>query len=342
MKWQARVTMSVSAFRVLILAAGAYLLGDLRTLILLLLVIALLKLLLLLGYVARVHGLGAPWLNREMFLNQIRGSAPFGISSALYGLRVQADQWVAASLFTLQSFAAFSVASVLGPLVGLFRQSFNHAFLPSMSRFQAEGNLRGMLALNSRANVMVGVMVYPLLAFAFVFAEEIVTLIYTSTYVEAAAVMRVYIIGLAAFVVEVVSIMLLLKEGAYALRINVLIFVLSVGLSWLAAHHLGLAGAAAGSVFAIYCDRFATLSRIAKQTGIPLRQLQDWGTLGLLILFSALAAALAWIITNHFVLNSVMLRLLVGSTVLAAAYALLPIVFGMGRGWLVAACNPQS
>ena len=35
---------------------------------------------------------------------------------------------------------------------------------------QAAGDHPGMLALNSRANCMVALMVYPLLAFAFVFA----------------------------------------------------------------------------------------------------------------------------------------------------------------------------
>ena len=39
-----------------------------------------------------------------------------------------------------------------------------------------------MLDLNSRANIMVATIVYPLLAFAFAFAEDLVTLVYTATY----------------------------------------------------------------------------------------------------------------------------------------------------------------
>ena len=66
-----------------------------------------------------------------------------------------------------------------------------------MSRMQAAGDVRGMLELNSRANVMVGTLLYPLLAFAFAFADELVTLVYTAAYLEAAPVMRVYIVGMA-------------------------------------------------------------------------------------------------------------------------------------------------
>ena len=120
------------------------------------------------------------------------------LSNALYALRAQADQWVAASLFALSSFAAFSIAAVVGHVVHIFRHSVIEAFLPTMSRLQAAGDVRGMMKMNSRANVMVGTLLYPLLAFAFVFAEEIVTLVYTAAYVEAAPVMRVYIVGMVA------------------------------------------------------------------------------------------------------------------------------------------------
>ena len=341
--WQARVTMSLSLLRALVLAAAAYLTGDLQVLILLLVAFALLKLLLLLGYIAKAHGLNGPWLERHAFVGQLRYAAPFGLSSGLYALRSQADQWVAAALFAIGSFAAFTIAAVLAPMVNLFRLSVNHAFLPSMSRLEAAGDIQGMLKLNSHANVIVGALVYPLLTFAFVFAEELVTIIYTGAYIEAAPVMRVYIVSLAAFVVEVVSIMLLLKEGAFSLRLNLLVIFISVALSWIAAQRFGLPGAAAGSVVAIYIDRIVTLKRIAVRTGIPFFRLQDWRTLALLLLFSAISATLAWAVTGYFFTSGgVIVRLSVGAIVMVAAYGVLPIMFGLGRGWLVAIGNPES
>ena len=121
--------------------------------------------------------------------------------------------------------------------------------MPSMSRMQAAGDVRGMMEMNSRANVMVGTLLYPLLAFAFVFAEDIVTLVYTAAYVEAAPVMRVYIVGMAgAWSIEVGSIMLLLRQGAFALRITRWRSSSRWRSAGRAAHCLGLAGAAAGSV----------------------------------------------------------------------------------------------
>jgi len=343
-RWQAGVTIALATLRALTLGAAAWLTGELTVLIWLLLALLLVKFLLLLRYIGQHHGLGGTWLAGRTFLGQLRHAAPFGLSSALFTLRGQADQWVVASLFAVHSFAAFSIAAVLGPLVNLFRLSVNHAFLPSMSRLHASGDLPGMLDLNSRANVMVGRMVYPVLAFAFVFAEEMVTVVYTAQYVDAAAVMRVYIFALLAMVVELFSITLLLKEGAFALRLNLSALALSVALSWFGAVQFGLPGAAAGSVAALYLDRFLTLRRIGQRLALPVRQLQDWRTLALLIAFSALAGLLAWTVTaSYFAGSAPMLRLLIGGSVLAAVYGALYGLFGRsGRGGLFAICSQKG
>jgi len=97
-----------------------------------------------------------------------------------------------------------------------------------LSRLQAAGDIPGMLRLNSRASVMAGALLYPLLAFAFVFAREIVTIIYTATYVDAVPVMRVFIIGLTGLVIDLGSTMLVLRQGAFMMRLSLVTLVLSV------------------------------------------------------------------------------------------------------------------
>src|SRR6266571_901615 len=302
--WQAKAKVGLATLRAVALSLAAILTRELEPVLLVLLGFAAFKVALLLGYVAKHHGLRGPILRRDAFADQLRYVFPFWAAGMLYGLQAQADQWVAAALFSVAMFASFSIAAVLGPLVGLFRQAVSHAFMPSMSRLQAAGDIPGMLELNSRANVMVGTLVYPLLAFAFVFAEEIVTIVYTAAYVNAAPVMRVYIVGLAALVVELATIIMLLRQGAFMTGVNLVALVLSVALNWFSAQHFGLAGAAMGGVTAIWLDRIATLWRIALRTGVPFPRLQDWRTLGLLMLFAALAAVLAWAVVSRYFAES--------------------------------------
>lgn len=333
--WQAKATVSLAALRAVLLSLTAIATRELGPVLLVLLAFVLFKVVLLLGYVARFHGLRGPVVRWRSFAHQLKFAAPLGAASALYGLRVQADQWLVAALFPIGLFAAFSIAALVGPVLNLCRQSVSFAFLPSMSRRQATGDVAGMLELNSRGNIMVGAIVFPLFAFAFAFADEAVTLIYTAAYLDAAPVMRVYIVGVVALVIELSSPTMLLRQASFVMALNAVALVLGVGLNWTAAVAFGLAGAAAGSTLMIYLDRIVTLWRISKISGVPIRRQQDWRTLALLALFAVAAALFAWgTVTLYFAASGPLVRLLVGGTALALAYAAAAAASGLGRVWL--------
>jgi len=324
-RWQAYATVGSSLLRTVLIGAGAWLSGDITVIFWLLLAVVLIKLAVLAAYVRRYHGFGAPWFERQAFADQFRHLAPFGLASALYTLRAQADQWIAATLFALHSFAAFSVAAVLSPLVLIFRRSVLEAFVPRMSRLKAAGDTRGMLELNSRGNVLVGMVVYPSLAFVFAFAEDLVTLVYTAAYLEAAPVMRVYIVGVAIMVIELTSVLLLLRQGSFALGVNTLALIVSAAASWTLAGWVGLAGAAGGSVLAIIVDRLISLRRISLYVGVPVRELQDWRGLALALGYAVATAALIRVTVDLLAPGGAFPRLALGACGLALAYV--PVLY---------------
>ena len=328
--WQAKVIVSLSAIRAVMLSAVALATRDLGAVLWALAMLTALKAAILLYYVRRHHGLRGPWLARDAFAEQLRHAAPFGLSGMLHGLRAQGDQWVAAALFSVAQFASFSVATVLGPVVQMCRQSVNHVFLPSMSRHHSSGDLRAMLALNSRANAMVALLVFPLLAFAFVFAAPLITLVYTAAYLDAVPVLRIYVFGLMLLVVEIQSMLFLMKQGAFAAWVNGLVLALAIPMSYLGAVTWGLPGAAVGSVVALYCERALSLSRLARLADTPLHKLQDWTTLAGILAAAALSASIA-----GFALHGVGLgpfpMLAAGAAVMAIVYPAALFLTGQRR-----------
>ena len=328
--WQAKAVVSLSALRAVGLSAVAILTHDVFAVFCTLLVFAAIKCALLIVYVARHHGLGGPWARRDTYKAQFVQAGPFALSGALHGVRTQGDQWIAAAMFSVAQFASFSVATVLAPMVQIFRQSVNNVFLPQMSRLQSNGDLKAMLALNSRANAMVALLVYPLLAFAFVFAEQVITLVYTRTYLDAVPVLRLYIVGLVAFVVELVSLLFVLQQGKFAARVNGMVLFLALPMSYFGAMHWGLVGAAMGSIAAIYAERVLSLTRLAELTSTPISKLQDWATLAG-ILAAAILAALVAGVALHFTEWSSFATLLAGGSIVAVVYPAMLFLTGQGR-----------
>jgi O-antigen/teichoic acid export membrane protein len=178
-----------------------------------------------------------------------------------------------------------------------------------------------MMEMNARANAMVGMLLFPLLGFMFAFAEDLVSLVYTASYVDAAPVMRVYILGMLALVVELSSVLQLLRQGMFSLGMNVIVLALAVPLSWFGGLELGLSGAAAGSVCALYVDRILVLQRIAANSGVPVREQQHWASLGRHLLWTVVAALAAWLAVHTLFDGAPLIaRLAIGATVLVAIY----------------------
>ena len=319
---QAFATISLALARALLVAGGAWLTHDMGVIVWLLLATVVLKFALLIAYIGRFHGWTRPWFRSPVFGAQFRYAAPFGLSSACYVLRSQADQWVAATLFTLHSFASFSIAAILGQVVNIFRQSVLEAFMPSMSRLEAAGDARSMMEMNARANAMVAMLLWPMLGFVFAFAEDLVSLVYTASYINAATVMRVYILGLAVLVVELSSVMQLLRQGPFSFATNMIVLACSVPASWYGGVYLGLAGAAAGSVSALYLDRTIMLRRIAAITGVPVRAQQHWRLLARYLAWTAAATLLASLLVHWLFAGSPhIVRLAAGAVAMVLLYA---------------------
>jgi O-antigen/teichoic acid export membrane protein len=182
--------------------------------------------------------------------------------------------------------------------------------------------------------MIVGVALFPLLAFAFVFADALITAVYTAAYVNAVPVMRVYSISSVAYVVELNSIMMLLRQGPFAMRVNFVVLLIGIPSSLAGALIAGLPGAAAGSVAAIFAERAMTLYRVSSLTGVPIRRLQEWAGLARVLVPAACSAALAgWLVEQTAALAPLapLVRVAEGAAIMALVYPVALLLAGQRR-----------
>lgn len=286
---QAKVILALAVLRVAMVAAAACS-GRADVVFGALVAYAAIKLAVVLHHVWRHYGLAFFPLDRAALRTQLGYALPFGLASALFLLRGQADQWVAAALFPAAAFAAFSVGAVIMPVVALVRNSVSNAIAPRLSALESDRDQAGMLRLNQRANLASAFVLMPTLALVAVLAVHIVTVVYTARYLAAADVMRINCLALLGVAVEVSTLTVVLNQGRFLLAADAVLLGVSLAAGVAGATLWGLPGAALGNVVTLAAGNAFSFWRVARVTGVPVRRLQQWGTL-LRILGATLAAA---------------------------------------------------
>lgn len=320
---QARVIIALSIIRVVVVGAVAWLTGDMFAVVLALAVFALLRCFLILADVLRRYGMAAVSPNLGLLRQQLAYAAPFGMAGMLYNLRQQSDQWIAATLFSLHQFAAFSISLVVLPLAGLIRQALSNAILPAMNARHHQGDLHGAVAINRDANTLTGALLFPVLAFLFVFAEDVIRLVYTERYIDGAQPMRVYLIGLAGQALVVNNLLITLAQGRFQMRLNGFFLPVAVLLSLGGAYTFGVMGAAVGSAAAQWGSHMLSIRHVCRISQSSVSQLIDWAALAHFACAATIAGLLAhWSVEALVNASQLLSQLALGAMVFALAYAL--------------------
>lgn len=107
---------------------------------------------------------------------------------------VSADQFYISHFFGTEAFAEYSNGNISIPVTIVIAMSIKQVLLPLFSKAQSEGRINE--ALKSYGNAVKGsvVVVFPILVFAIIFAEEIMIILYGHKYVNSQTYMRYYLI----------------------------------------------------------------------------------------------------------------------------------------------------
>lgn len=291
---QAATTAILAILRSVLLVVAALLAPSLVWITLALVCVAVIKIAALLVFIARNASLSPAHFDMGLLRKQIGYAAPFAIGNALFLMRAQADQWIVAAAVNTTAYAIFSVASVLGPIGTLIRQPLHNAMMPKLNAAYASRRLGDAAALIGKANGATSFILIPVIGALFTSTHELVSLVYTQGYADAAPVMQVYLIGMLAGSLAVGHVLPALNLGRFATLNNAVCLACSVAISYTGLSKLGLYGAALGSVTLLYVGEIWSGFRVARTLQVRYRQLIQWSLLypPLVALVLGVAAAL--------------------------------------------------
>ncbi len=126
----------------------------------------------------------------EGFRAQLAYSIPLGMSSIVGILGIQLDKFMISGFFTPEQFAVFSIGAMELPFIGILANSVNSILLPHLS----SGNPKNMGELYSGAVRKNALIVFPMAALFYMFAEPIIVFLYGAVYAEAAVYFKIYLL----------------------------------------------------------------------------------------------------------------------------------------------------
>jgi O-antigen/teichoic acid export membrane protein len=322
--WFVTAELCIALFRTLCLSLAALYFHKVSGLIYVLGLEMLMRLCVLSAYLLTRKGGGQLSFDYRLMLAQLKYSLPFAAGGALFMMRVQSDQWIAAAMFSHSLFACFTIGAVVLPIASLIRQPINNAVLPHVSSAYADGDMARVRQLILKSNLVSTVTLLPVAGGLLLLAPEVIKLVYTEKYIAAVPVMRIYLVGIILQTIATGYALPSLNLGGFAMKTNALCLVISLICSLIGARYFGLVGAAFGSVIAFAVGETLNLRKICERlqtTVIDVLPLALLFRIGIGVAVAACVTSLVGWSVRYGLFTNIILKMSIFVGVLAIGFA---------------------
>lgn len=183
---------------------------------------------------------------------QLRFAVPLGLASLLGTLSAQLDKLIVSAMCATEDFAIYATGAIELPLIGVVTGAMSAVVLPELTRFYKAGTPGRIVDLWQRALETALLILAPVMFGVLLTAPELMTVLFSATYAEAATPLRIYALLLPLRAAVYGSVLMatdntrwVTASAAFGLLLNGVLSVVAVGL-------FGYAGAAWATVLTTY------------------------------------------------------------------------------------------
>lgn len=181
-------------FRAMLLLAVALLTGDLASVFLAFAIYSFLKF--ALSYVVGFQmGLIGAEFSRQDLTSVVRYSFPVSFSGILSLVSEKADQFLLAAYLSTHQFAVYSLGCLAIPPLHILEQSVTRLLVPDLSRLDEERRFSDFAWRYRRAVSELSIVLIPSSVGLALFSDQIITLLFTSDYIEGALYLRIFAVS---------------------------------------------------------------------------------------------------------------------------------------------------
>lgn len=246
-------------------------------------------------------------------------SIPMGIASAVGTLNVYLDQLMIGFYFDTETVAVYTNAAKELPF-NLIATAFTAVLVPHMARQFREGKNKSAIQTWSDAIEFNTVILSFCSAACFVFAPQIMTILYSEKYLTGVGVFRVYALVLLIRITYFGMALNALGKSTYIFYSSIATLLINIILNYFMINAFDSVGAALATLISMALVALFQLLLTARMLKIPIRDIFPWKKVGKIILTNLIWAALAFVLLQIFnigtTLNDIAIAIVIGSVFL--------------------------
>ena len=224
--------------------------------------------------------------------SQISFAAPYGFATLAGVFNYQVDKVLIALVYPPAVFALYAVGAFEIPLAGITSVPVVSVILPELTRKFTSGDIPGFMKLWHGSMVKLAVPIFGVTAFLMVFAETMVTGLFSSQYAESVPLFRIYLLFLPLRITVLDNVLASLGETNLVFKVHLAALFLNIFLGFMLIWATGWLGPAIAAVFGGYFITVSLLIGIRGRLAVSLGRLIPWKELfriGLLAMLAAIA-----------------------------------------------------
>lgn len=264
-----------------------------------------------------------------LFKEQIGNALPYGLGG--FALTTQGDlhNFMVSRYFPPARFAVYSAGLFDLPLLGLLTSSFSGALIPDVSRLAAAGDDRAIIPIWLNAARKLALVVVPICALMFILRYEIITLLFTSAYIEAAPLFGIYLCSaLLPLTLTGTPIRAFDDFKYFRFKLHLALLPLTIGALYLGIHLAGLIGAVSALVGLQLLEGVIVVTAVGRRLGFITSDLRHLAPAFRGALASAAAAFAAFAVKQPFAHINVIIKMAICSAVFTVVYIIAASALG--------------
>ena len=213
--------------------------------------------------------------------SQLAYAAPYGLSTLSGALNYQVDK-VLVSLFNPPAaFAIYAAGAFEIPLGGVTSLPVVSVMMSDLTQMYANANIKGFLSMWHESMRKLALPVLAVMTFLMVFAEPVVTGLFSAKYIDSVWPFRIYLLFCPIRITVFDYILASLGKTQMVLKAQVVAMLVNIAVGFVMLKAIGWLGAAVSAVLASYLFIGLLLNKIRERLGVSWAQVMPWRDLAL-------------------------------------------------------------